>query len=223
MEDESLFSWKRVQVALGQDTLRLALGVGAFTALLSWAPTQRAISSIRAADFLIDDELIDLIGIGVWVALALATWGAYVGWKRGVHRLPAFAVALAVHACVIGGGWTAIDIARSRVIEDIVARAEPVAVAIRRFEKERGEPPLDLNALVPDYLPKLPRPVRPNECELLYGCDLLNKHWWIDGRNWWSGATCGIEYAPLAEQHPVRELRSGQARRGDWVLTYRTW
>lgn len=54
-------------------------------------------------------------------------------------------------------------------------RAEPLVAAIERYRRERGEPPRELSALVPDFLPAMPAQLPPlqivtgDEAQRVYG------------------------------------------------------
>jgi hypothetical protein len=46
---------------------------------------------------------------------------------------------------------------RMKAFHQLAVRSEPLVRAIRTYETKHGAPPPDLNALVPDFLPSIPR------------------------------------------------------------------
>lgn len=153
------------------------------------------------------------------VAQIIAVLAPWVRWRRGAHRLVSSLPPLLAHGAVIAIELFVIHFAATRVMEDIAVRAQPVAEAVVRFRAERGAPPPNLAALVPEYLPQLPAPRLAYELELQYTCELSNDRCWLESATLFRGAGLTFEDAPFAEQRPIRRLRHVQSRHGYWVFT----
>ena len=74
---------------------------------------------------------------------------------------------------------------KRQALHQVMARAEPLIIAIHRFEREHGNPPPNLAALVPDYLAAVPTPGIPTSREYYYRRpapedDLEGNLWMLD-------------------------------------------
>lgn len=105
---------------------------------------------------------------------------------------------------------------REAAFRRLTRSAEPVAAAIRSFEERHATPPPTLDALVPEFLPELPRPTFWCPSELVYSPQPPNDD---SPRDWTlrllTANGFSLDYLPPPEA-PFW-LALGATRSGDWL------
>ena len=100
----------------------------------------------------------ETLAVLFWVVATLAVPAGVVGTALARDRRPgmvALGCGLAYLLGGSGGRASGVD-QRWLTMEAMARRSQPLIQAIRAYERDHGSPPDGLDALVPDYLPKVP-------------------------------------------------------------------
>jgi len=152
------------------------------------------------------------------LALLLSAWP----WAR--RRGSLVMLGVLAGSLVVGCAWSLVDTnrystdrysydSRVRAFEHVPERGAPLVEAILRFEEQHGEPPADLEQLVPDYLPSIPRPSRRGRFEYdVWPARAPRRTWQL-----YVDASIFFVNMDMFVYDPERQYGGNRYRFGDWV------
>lgn len=155
-------------------------------------------------------------------ALALVVIASFGFLQRSTS---AFAMVCLVAAAICVGsaheGRKLLFQVRKQVFTEMAERSAPLIAAIKSYEKDKGEPPPALNALVPDYLPAIPGTGLAAHQEYWY-----KKKSWTEPNEWELSVSTGFGlgfdqmlYLPH-ENYPTEGYGGRLERMGQWAYVH---
>lgn len=161
--------------------------------------------------------------VGFVVALPASLIGLFLPRQRRNAAWLLLCSLIAATAC-ISGLYLSQPIKR-RALHGVMARAEPLIAAIRKFEVEQGHPPPNLSALVPSQLAALPTPgigTSPEFSYLLSGkrTDMGNNPWMLEVRPPVAGIGFDVFIYLPKQNYPERGWGGVLERIGTWAYVH---
>jgi len=117
-----------------------------------------ALSPWGHPSFLIWKGLVILVAVGAFLATIVEMFKLVVALVRRCERndqLNVFVGRLAFFLLLVGGVYTVRSI-RDFQFEMLSTRSEPLIAAVNNYTSKHGAPPLDLDALEPEYISEVP-------------------------------------------------------------------
>ena len=219
---------------VGLAPLLALLIVGGFSAVALASRVEHSLAlKVGLLDIWIWLFFLCLLAIPLWFVLS-ASWGIYallIPSTRNAIGGSILASGCAIVGCAVGLILSpqcvhALGYPNEKAIEAVLADLDPVVGAIRKYQALEGRPPQELSALVPGFIPELPRvEVLGNRLELVY--ERHEQDWRLEtGAYLSNGLATSCPYAEVVyfgSQDYTQGVDSGGAALATYEHSFRGW